>query len=118
MCFFPQSCNISGPLPMAWSSLGPFATGVYIHMYPVYIDLSRNQLSGVLSPSWLQPLMSCYISRLDLGYNKLAVDLGSSVTGNGMSCDSSGGMAAPCSFFSSVDMSTASFIRHVGIGQV
>ena len=40
-----QGCNITGPLPTNWSSAVPLATGAYINLYPVNIDLSRNRLT-------------------------------------------------------------------------
>lgn len=109
-----QSCNVSGTLPPAWASYGHLATGVYINLYPVYIDLSRNLLTGDLPSSWIHPLMSCQVSRLDLRYNNLDVQLSSTSTET--ACNAS--LPPPCAFFTSVGRSIASFNLHVGYGKV
>ncbi len=93
-----QSCNISGTLPAAWSDYAPLAPGYYLNLYPgrccpfwsqpsvhisaltllhitVYIDLSHNLITGDLPGSWVSSLSSCYVSRLNLGYNKVLVTL-------------------------------------------
>ena len=42
-----QGCNLTGPLPTNWSSAAPLATGAYINLYPVNINLSRNRLTVI-----------------------------------------------------------------------
>ena len=39
----------------------------------MYIDLSRNLLTGDLPDSWVDPWTTCYVSKLNLGYNKVLV---------------------------------------------
>ncbi len=102
-----QGCGLSGRLPSAWASVSPLGSGAYLNLYPVYLDLSRNLLTGDLPTSWVSPWLSCYVSRIDLSFNKLTLALSSATTA--AAC---GALTSPCTYFQLIGRSIPIFTKH------
>ena len=113
-----QACNISGSLPASWSSVYPLTARIpYVNLYQVYLDLSRNSLSGDLPDSYLSTSwIDCWVTRLDLGSNKLSVNIGYEAASNMCTLDSDLGQIDVCKYFSSISSSVPLFSRGVVYG--
>lgn len=112
-----QACNISGILPdTAWSSVYPLTARLpYVNLYPVYIDLSKNSISGNLPDSYLSTSwIDCWVTRLDLSNNKLSISLGYEAASN--LCTTGSDQVDVCKYFQSTGNSIPLFSRGVVYG--
>ena len=114
-----QACNISGSLPdTAWSSVFPLTARLpYVNLYPVYIDMSKNAISGNLPDSYLSTSwIDCWVTRLDLSSNKLQASIGYDAASNLCDINYDQGQVDVCSYFKSTEYSIPLFSRGVVYG--
>ncbi|KAJ9513862.1 hypothetical protein QJQ45_020939, partial [Haematococcus lacustris] len=135
-----KGCGLRGGLPPDWASVGPLAVTTYVNRYPVYLDLSYNQLTGGLPTTWLAPYpyslsslsspsspstfppypspstpssswLSCYVSRLDLTANQLSLTISKLQLQE--ACNTPASRSTVCAVFVSLNRSISQFQRHV-----